>query len=262
MLLVGVIAIVVNIPNVMDIAREELKRHYRQRLFAELQPAQLANCSLARFGSANDGGYLMCDNLLSSVGSAYSYGIEGRDEWGCAVSEKLHVPVHQYDCFVTTRPQCAGAAFAFHEECIGETRTDPQNRAFDTLANQVAKNDDEGKHLVVKVDVEGAEWGALGAVPGAVLDKVDQLVVEFHGTDQARYVDVLKKLKATFVVANVHFNNVTCHEGVRPFPAWAFEVLFVNGRLAKLAAPGWKRIVPAAAESPNDPTVPDCQGRW
>ena len=80
-ILVGVAVIVANIPSVVDVAREAIKGHCRHMLFAELQPARLANCSLARFGSANDGSYALCDNLLSSVASAYSYGIEGRDQW-------------------------------------------------------------------------------------------------------------------------------------------------------------------------------------
>ena len=35
----------------------------REAILAELQPVMLKNCTLKRFGSANDGGYLMCENL-------------------------------------------------------------------------------------------------------------------------------------------------------------------------------------------------------
>ncbi len=47
-------------------------RQIRQRLLLELQPVTLKNCTLERIGSANDGGYLMCANLLGDVQSAYS----------------------------------------------------------------------------------------------------------------------------------------------------------------------------------------------
>ena len=47
-------------------------REIRTELMAELQPVTLANCTLQRMGSANDGGYLMCANLLDAVRSAYS----------------------------------------------------------------------------------------------------------------------------------------------------------------------------------------------
>ncbi len=47
-------------------------RQVRQRLLLELEPVTLKNCTLERIGSANDGGYLMCANLLGGVQSAYS----------------------------------------------------------------------------------------------------------------------------------------------------------------------------------------------
>ena len=76
----------------------------RQVLFEEIQPVKLSNCQLERFGEPNDGGYLLCANLLGDVKSAYSYGISGYDQWGCDVSTRLRVRVHQYDCFNLTRP--------------------------------------------------------------------------------------------------------------------------------------------------------------
>ena len=48
-------------------------------LFTELQPVTLQNCRLARIGSPNDGGYLMCENLLAGLEAAYSYGIGSND---------------------------------------------------------------------------------------------------------------------------------------------------------------------------------------
>ena len=67
----------------------------RTALFAELQPVELANCQLQRFGEPHDGGYLMCGNLLGSVKAGYSYGISGYDGWGCDISRTLNVRVHQ-----------------------------------------------------------------------------------------------------------------------------------------------------------------------
>lgn len=261
-LLVGVVVIALNMHVVRDFAREVMKRYYRHKLFAELKPVQLENCTLARFGDANDGGYLVCDNLLAAVRSAYSYGIDGRDEWGRAIAHRLNVPVHQYDCFVTTRPEPAGAAFIFHEECIGDTVTDSEGRVFDTLANQIGKNGDRGKRLVVKMDVEGAEWDALLTTPETALGRIDQLVVEFHETEQARFIETLEKLKKTFIVAHVHFNNTSCHEGVRPFPARVYEVLFVNRTLAKVDTSEARPFLPSPLDSPNNPQLADCQAGW
>ena len=72
------------------------ERQIRQALLEELRPVSLKNCTLRRFGSAYDGGYLMCENLIDGLEAAYSYGVGPNDEWGCEVSARYRVPVHQY----------------------------------------------------------------------------------------------------------------------------------------------------------------------
>lgn len=71
----------------------------RQALFDLLQPVALSNCRLERVGEDHDGGYLMCGNLLEEVQVGYSYGISGYDKWGCDISTKRGVTVHQYRLF-------------------------------------------------------------------------------------------------------------------------------------------------------------------
>ncbi len=44
----------------------------RRTLFKMLQPVALSNCQLERFGETNDGGYLMCGNLLGQAQAGYS----------------------------------------------------------------------------------------------------------------------------------------------------------------------------------------------
>src|SRR5436190_14707962 len=90
-------------------------KEIRRELFAALTPSKLANCTLKRYGDPNDGGYLLCENLMGDATAAYSYGIDGRDQWGCEVSQQLHATVHEYDCFNTTRPMCDRGSFLFHE---------------------------------------------------------------------------------------------------------------------------------------------------
>jgi hypothetical protein len=47
-----------------------IPRKVRAELLAELKTVTLKNCTLQRYGSANDGGYLMCENLVPGVQSA------------------------------------------------------------------------------------------------------------------------------------------------------------------------------------------------
>jgi hypothetical protein len=235
-------------------------RQAREALFAELQPVKLRNCELARFGEKNDGGYLLCGNLLKDVESAYSYGISGYDGWGCDVSSRLSVPVHQYDCFNTTQPSCPSGRPVFHAECVAGRRSrDEEGRVFDSLQSQFVRNGDAEKHLVVKMDVEGAEWDSILQTPDEVLARIDQLVFEFHGvSDTGRYLPVIAKLKRTFEIAHLHFNNYACVGAGAPFAAWAYEVTLVNKRLAEVDAAG-KVALPSGLDAPNHPAVPDCQ---
>jgi hypothetical protein len=232
----------------------------RTALFAELQPVELSNCRLERFGEKNDGGYLLCANLLSSVKAGYSYGIFGYDQWGCDVARTRNVRVHQFDCFNLERPRCADGVTVFHAECIGPSRaTDDAGRIFDTLEHQFAGNGDGMKRVVVKIDVEGAEWETLLQTPSEVLNRIDQLVVEFHGVDQEHYLAAVRRLKDFFYVGNLHINNYACQPGLEPFPAWAYEVLFVNKRIAVAGGP--RRPGPHPLDAPNKPDAPDCQVR-
>src|SRR5216110_3876288 len=102
-----------------DLAHHAAGRKLREAILAELQPVALSNCTLRRFGSANDGGYLMCENLLGNVKSAYSYGIGPGDAWGCDVSQRYGLTVHQYDCFSPPFIPCPQGRAVFHDECIG-----------------------------------------------------------------------------------------------------------------------------------------------
>lgn len=230
------------------------------RLLREIQPVKLANCQLERFGEANDGGYLLCGNLLGGVSSGYSYGISGYDGWGCAISRKLAVRVHQYDCFDLTRPACHGGMTTFHGECVGEDRGLKEGRIFGTLAEQIAANGDAGKRLVVKMDVEGSEWDSLLGAPEQVLQRIDQLAIEFHGFDRARFLKVVHKLKRMFHVAHLHWNNYSCQSDSEHFPAWAYEVLFVSKRIARVD-PTAVVTLPHPLDAPNRPGTPECRSQ-
>ena len=238
----------------------------RRALFDMLQPVALTNCELDRFGEPHDGGYLMCGNLLGGVQSAYSYGIAGYDGWGCEVSTRFKVPLHQYDCFDTTRPVCGSGQTVFHEECVGDTTGTIDGRAFDTLANQFAKNGDGSKRIVLKMDVEGAEWDSLLSVPDEVLERIDQMAVEFHWQEDEKfqwigdekYLRVVKRLREFFEVGHIHFNNASCVGDLEPFPSWAYEVLFVSKRLA-VVDPAGRRGGLHPLDARNNPSLADCQ---
>ena len=235
------------------------QRAVRDALLQLLTPVTLSNCEFTRVGSKNDGGYVMCGNLMRQGKSAYSYGIGGHDDWGCSVSRALRVPTHQYDCFEPPKLNCPGGGFVPHDECVGTKAETVDNRVFDTIASQITRNGDAGKQLIVKIDVEGAEWRALLETPDEVLERFDQLAMELHGNSEPHFIDVIQKLKRTFHLVHIHFNNWACTPNFPPFPAGAFEVLFVNKRLGTIGPPPAGQLPARAFDAPDNPAGPDCQ---
>jgi hypothetical protein len=80
------------------------------------------------------------------------------------MARTLQVKVHQYDCFDTRHPACPGGDTVFHAECVGAQSSTNEGRLFDTIGNQFARNGDAARRLVVKMDVEGAEWDSFPPV--------------------------------------------------------------------------------------------------
>jgi hypothetical protein len=241
--------------------REAAARRLRDAILAELEPVALKNCTLRRFGSANDGGYLMCENLIEPLDVAYSYGIGPNADWGCEVSRRYHVPVHQYDCFDPARPSCNGGTFVFHDECVGDRTDSRDGRLFDTLENQIRKNGDTGRRLIIKMDIEGAEWDALLATSDELLASISQITMEMHGYDDPKILEVLRKLKRNFYLVNLHFNNWSCTSKAAPLPASAYQTHWVNKRISVFDP---NTPVPAPMSplnAPDAPTRPDCQLR-
>ena len=232
----------------------------RQALAAELQPVTLKNCTLRRYGSANDGGYLMCENLTDTAVGAYSYGIDTEDNWGCDVSKQRSMAVQQYDCFTPHRPSCDGGQFVFHNECVGPRAETVDGHPFDTVPSQIGRNGHAGKPLLMKMDIEGAEWGSLSTTPDDVLDTFVQFPMELHLrlADENEILGTVRRLKQHFYLVNVHFNNWSCSPAFAPLPAPAFQVLWVNKKVGVIDPDAPTPAAPSALNAPDNPAAPEC----
>ena len=228
----------------------------RRALFKELRPVALENCTLERFGEKHDGGYLMCSNLLGSATAGYSYGISGYDGWGCDVSRRTGVTIHHLRLLQSAPPEMQ----RWIDGVPRRVRREPhvlrrQAAALRYDCQPTGAHRSGSKRVVMKMDVEGAEWESLLETPDDVLRRIDQLAIELHGVGEERFLTVVRKLKQRFHVANLHFNNYSCIEEVEPFPSWAYEVLFVNKAIAKI---GTGHADTPSLDAPNNPTRPDC----
>lgn len=239
-----------------------------------------------RVGSANDGGYVMCPDLLKNVRAAYSFGINGVDDWGASISSTLGVPVFQFDCWNKQRPACTedNCDLTFREECLSQFkdyRTDQRVHSVPSKAGKVSRSLEEhlernpppptlntnvvGGDLLLKMDVESSEWNAITHTGLHTLKRMRQILVEFHVLSDvachAFYGDVIKHiLDAGFAVAHIHGNNWgpmdVFDDGKYMLPD-AVEVTFVN----REALPA-QLLQQSACASEQEILLEDARNRW
>lgn len=184
-----------------------------------------------RVGGPHDGGYVVCEDApWRAAGGCVllGYGIGRRDGFEAEVSDKWGCAVQEFDPTVGTSPgsKAHPSMIHFHREGVsGAPGVLPIGKV-DSLERQLDRfgpTPGRGEELLVKMDVEGAEWSVLNSTPDSVLGRVDQLVMELHlyGEDGpygtlGGATALLRRLKSLFYLYEVHFNN--CHVCRRPLP--------------------------------------------
>ena len=69
----------------------------------------------------------------------------------------------------------------------------------------------------------------------------------------------MRKLKRTFHLVHLHYNNQACSQRYRPLPAWAYQVLFVNKQIAVVDPHLRRPTLPHALDAPDYALGRDCQ---
>lgn len=170
---------------------------------------QAVTCGKVRIGGDHDGGYVMANNFDRNA-IAYSIGVGPQIQWDREMALR-GLEIHQYDHTVDGLPE---EHPAFHFNKIG-IAADSSKTDLITLDEMIFRNGHQEKeNMLLKIDVEGAEWDVFDSLAYDVLDKFDQIVVEFHGMEfigdaafRARCDRVFRKLNAQHVPIHVHGNN-------------------------------------------------------
>ncbi len=228
-----------------------------RKLLSFLTPLDAIGSSKIRVGSGNDGGYVMIDDF-STVTGAYSLGIGGDVSWDIEMARRS-IPVFQYDHTVEGPPISHDL---FHFAKIGIAATD--GGEFASLPSLLRTNGHAGdKALILKMDIEGAEWEVLPALAKDDLRCFRQIVVELHGflriRDEAwrtRAQEALAKLGQHHVACHVHGNNWGEYgivDGV-PIPD-VMEVTWCRRDIARFQRSG--QNFPTHFDRPCHPDRPD-----
>ncbi len=181
------------------------------KLLGTLAPQRAEGIAKIRVGGPHDGGYVMLDDFRGIAG-AYSLGIGPDVGWDLAVAER-GMPVWQYDPTVTG-PPVSHPRFIFQPWRIGAY--DDADREIVSLAWLIEQNGHEGADLILKMDIEGAEWGVLARIDPDRLRVFRQIVLEFHSLSRVVEPDwrelattALEHLTRHHQVVHVHGNNLS-----------------------------------------------------
>lgn len=230
-------------------------RHKADLLFLlrRLEPMAVEGCSKLRVGRAHDGGYVMLDDFVG-VQAAYSFGVNRDTAWDRQIAD-CGIDVFQYDHTIEALPEQHPR---FHWFRCGIGPLPDANLPLTTLADALVSNGHaQAIELILKCDIEDAEWDVFGMADPACLAQFRQIVVEFHWLERMvqpqRYHQMLRAISALTVhhqPIHVHANNfapMAVISGVS-VPS-VLEVTFV--RKAGKTFRKTDETFPTALDSPN-----------
>lgn len=188
----------------------------KQKYYNELQDllhiSKVEGFELVRLGRDNDGGYIMLNDFpCQNKGIAYSFGISDDVSWDTDMAQKGY-DVFMYDHTIEKLPE-NNSKFHFFRQGIADSSEQIQDERLKTLDYFIEQNKHKDKrNMILKMDVEKAEWGFLSYVSSDTLSRFDQILIEFHGINEPSCSDMviqaLRKLDKTHKVVHIHGQNV------------------------------------------------------
>ncbi len=217
-----------DILNMMDHYDSCVEEHM-QRIRRLCRVKRVKGFSLTRIGPKHDGGYVMIDDFAErSV--AYSIGIASEIGWDMGMIEKGF----QIYCFDHTIEQLPMENPDLHFMKIGLGGMTQIGEGLCTLDTMLELNGHkENNKMILKIDIEGAEWDFLEEISQDVLSKFSQITMELHNLLNEDYYEKivrgLEKINATHQSVWVHAN---CAGGVRRYGTVTMpdllEITFAN----------------------------------
>jgi hypothetical protein len=237
-------------------------------LFSKLIPYDVPTVTKKRLGKDGDGGYVIPMDILKEIEAVVVFGINDEDSFEKDLANYLDpkkVPFFLCDPFVGYSSEgkndftfCSlGLAGQTHEKMI-------------TFPDFLKRYGLEGKKILLKVDIEGAEWESLASLQSSDLENVICFIVEFHRLIHLQELPLQNAtfdlLNSVFVLNHCHVNNnglVFRHETI-VYPD-VLECTYIHkGFLEKYQLTPTKRneIYPSVLDQANIDVRPDVPIRW
>lgn len=184
------------------------KRDYFRRLKTCLKTEQPpGKYGWIRLGKEYDGGYVLMDDFTPDM-HVYSFGISDDVSFEMDLAKK-GLQIYLHDHTIHQLPE-EHENFCFRKAGISHV-DEPENQKL-TLESFMDMNHDlQNDQLILKMDVEGAEWDFLANIPTQVLGRFRQITFELHrlaDMDQSeKILYALEKLNKTHQLVWIHANN-------------------------------------------------------
>lgn len=227
---------------------------------AETLALMAPNClevgGLVRVGNSfGDGGYVLADRLAAGQ-AVYSYGISNEISFDLDLARR-GMSVFMYDHTIDAIPVAHEGLLFFRQ---GVADGPSKDGRFDSLENHVLRNGHGSRaDLILKMDVEGAEWDVLESASDATLSRFEQIVFEAHDLNalaepafRRRIHAILGRLSRLFALIHVHANNVAAPASVGGLTVPPLlEFSYLRRDLGRFGP--WASVVPTELDVANVP---------
>lgn len=171
-----------------------------------------AGCPLVRIGGNADGGYVMLDDL-GEIDACLSFGIGQNISWEQGMLKKNTGKIYCYDPMIESLPVNDRRLLFFKQGISGCDSSSGIYKTMKTIINETGIHSD---NLILKMDVEGAEWEFIQSTDSKIFSLFKQMTFELHDlTDMSRKEEILEclsKLRETHIPVWVHGNNAGAAE--------------------------------------------------
>lgn len=187
---------------------------------------------LVRYGRNIDGGYIVNKKYTEISEVLYTYGVGDdisfeRD----LLNDNPMYKCNLYDPAVKVWPTINGNVHKYVEGLSIEKKDN-----YDSFFNHLKNNNDEDKKILLKIDIEGAEFDFLNNVDLDKLDNVVQMVIEFHLEDNYinDFINITNRINEYYYIIHLHGNTYRpfVKVGNCDFPQVP-EITYVNKKYVK-----------------------------
>ena len=245
------------IMNILDVPLiQPEKKDYFASIKKLCQVKKAIGYELVRVGGHHDGGYIMLNDFENKK-IAYSFGIGYDVSWEEWISRKGNIIIHCFDHTVNGLPIENDRMF-FHK--IGIAGVDYRSDNLLSIDSILQANAHEREtDIILKMDVEGAEWDFFQTVSSDTLNRFSQMTFELHGMinrDEGKIIRALEKINKTHQAVWIHANNSggIARAGCIMMPD-LLEITYVNKQNYMFTDTSYN--CPLDIDSPNIEAYPD-----